>query len=140
MTVINRFSSFYTDLASMQISELSHIYSDDVLFIDPIAEHRGINAVEKYFDKLLHNAKHCRFDIHTKENTEDDKFIVTWTMEFTSSRMKNGNPIRVDGLSHLQVADNKITFHRDYYDLGQMIYENVPILGRIVKKIKRGLA
>lgn len=139
MSVIDKFSSFYTDLASMQVSELCHIYSNNVTFIDPIAEHQGISAVENYFSKLLHNAKHCRFEIHSNESTENNKYIVTWTMEFTSSRMKNGTPIRVDGLSHLQVTDDKITFHRDYYDLGQMIYENIPLLGRIVKKVKRGL-
>lgn len=139
MTVIDKFSLFYTDLASMQISELSNIYSDNVTFIDPITQHEGISAVETYFSKLLQNAKHCRFVIHNKESTVNGNYLVTWTMEFTTSRMQSGKPICVDGLTQLSVSDDKITFHRDYYDLGQMIYENIPLLGRIVKRIKRGL-
>ncbi len=30
--------------------------------------------------------------------------------------------------------------HKDYYDLGEMVYEHVPILGFIIRKIKGKLA
>ena len=139
MTIIDKFSSFYSDLASMEISELKNIYSSDVTFIDPIAQHKGLIAVENYFAKLLHNAKYCNFTIHNKESTQSGNYLVTWTMVFTSAKMQGGKPIKVDGLTQLEISDNKITYHRDYYDLGQMIYENIPLLGRIVKRIKRGL-
>ncbi|MGB3725504.1 MAG: nuclear transport factor 2 family protein [Glaciecola sp.] len=137
MSIIDKFSSFYTDLASMQVSELASIYSEDVKFVDPIASHQGLSAVEAYFSRLLHNAKYCTFTIHNKEKTESGLYVVDWTMSFTSKRMNSGQPISVDGITMLKVIGNKITFHRDYYDLGQMIYENVPLLGRVIKRIKR---
>lgn len=139
MDIIDKFSSFYTDLASMQVSELGTIYSVDVTFIDPIAEHKGIEAVQTYFSNLLHNAKHCTFTIHEKLETTAGNFAVTWTMVYTSSRINKGKPISVDGITMLKLNNGEISFHRDYYDLGQMVYENVPVLGRIIKKIKRGL-
>lgn len=139
MTIIDRFSRFYTDLASMQVSELANIYSTDVIFIDPIAEHKGLPAVEHYFAKLLKNAKFCEFDIHYKHKTDENGYVVSWTMSFTSSRINKGMPVAVNGLTVLSVRDEKIVFHRDYYDLGQMVYEHVPLLGRIIKRIKKGL-
>ena len=154
MNAITKFENFYTDLASMKVHELSDLYSEDVVFIDPIAAHSGIVAVEKYFAKLLHNAKFCTFTIHGIENTqktphtsefsnkvfeESVNYTVTWTMSFTSSRMNKGQPIDVDGITQLKVKNDKINYHRDYYDLGQMVYENIPLLGRIVKRLKRTL-
>lgn len=139
MSIIDKFSRFYTDLASMQISELAEIYSTDVVFIDPIAQHAGLTAVELYFSKLLKNAKFCEFDIHYKKPVEQTGFVVSWTMKFTSSRINKGRPVAVNGLTVLEIAHDKIVFHRDYYDLGQMVYEHVPFLGRIIKKIKRSL-
>ena len=65
---------------------------------------------------------------------------MTWTMKFTSSKMNKGKPISVDGITMLVIENDKITYHRDYYDLGQMLYENVPLLGLIIKRIKRSLA
>lgn len=140
MTTIEQFTTFYTDLASMRIDALKDIYSADVTFIDPIASHEGLPAVENYFSKLLKNAKFCEFDIHDVLSAGDDGFLVNWTMRFTSQRINKGKPVAVDGISRLKLADNKIIFHRDYYDLGQMVYEHVPLLGRIIKKIKGSLS
>nr|WP_136250107.1 nuclear transport factor 2 family protein [Ningiella ruwaisensis] len=139
MSVIESFSRFYTDLASMQVESLKTIYSNDVVFIDPIARHKGLEAVEHYFSKLLKNAKYCEFEIHNKKSAGEDGFVVNWTMRFTSSRINKGNPVAVDGITLLTVENDKIVFHRDYYDLGEMVYEHVPLLGRIIKKIKRSL-
>lgn len=140
MSTIEKFSQFYTDLASMQIDALKDIYSADVKFIDPIASHDGLASVEHYFGKLLKNAKYCEFDIHNKLPTGNQGYIVNWTMRFTSKRINKGKPVSVDGISMLTLENDKIVFHRDYYDLGQMVYEHVPLLGRIIKKIKRGLS
>lgn len=143
-TVLDKFASFYTDLASMQVSELSRIYSDNVTFVDPIKSHEGLEAVEDYFSSLLHNAKHCRFVIHeltpNSAETNPTTCTITWTMEFKSNKLNSGNLISVDGITTLRLENDKITYHRDYYDLGQMVYEHVPLLGRVIKKIKRSVA
>jgi hypothetical protein len=137
MDALEKFSSFYTDLASMRIEELASIYSDDVIFIDPIAEHVGLSAVEGYFARLLENAKYCQFEIHSQLHATNSQCMVTWTMEYKTPRMNKGKAIKVDGLTILTLKKDKIVFHRDYYDLGQMVYENVPLLGRVIKMIKR---
>jgi ketosteroid isomerase-like protein len=140
MTILEKFSSFYTNLASMQVNELANIYNKDVVFIDPIAKHEGLSAVESYFTKLLSNSQHCDFTIHSKQLNDSNNCTVTWTMKFTSSKMNKGKPISVDGITMLVIENDKITYHRDYYDLGQMLYENVPLLGLIIKRIRRSLA
>lgn len=150
MNAIKKFESFYVDLESMKVEELADIYSNDVTFIDPIAAHSGIAAVQTYFTKLLRNAKNCSFTIHSIDKvaslSNEEKsgsallaYLVTWKMTFTTSGINKGNPIDVDGISQLKIRDDKIIFHRDYYDLGQMVYENIPLLGRIIKRIKRKL-
>ena len=150
MDAIKKFESFYVDLESMKVEELADIYSDDVVFIDPIAAHTGITSVKSYFAKLLRNAKNCSFAIHSIDKLASSEkgeqnpaghlaYLVTWKMTFTTSGTNKGNPIHVDGITQLKIKDDKIIFHRDYYDLGQMVYENIPLLGRIIKRIKRTL-
>ena len=139
MDIIKSFTAFYTDLESMKVEDLSSIYSDDVTFIDPIDEHHGINAVENYFSRLLQNAKYCQFVIHSAESADAERFVVEWTMSYTSTRLNKGEPISVDGLTLLEVHNDRITRHRDYYDMGQMIYEHIPIFGGLIKRIKRNI-
>jgi ketosteroid isomerase-like protein len=140
MKTIEQFARFYTDLASMRVESLKEIYSQDVVFIDPIAAHEGLSSVEQYFSKLLKNAKYCEFDIHNTLPTGEQGYAVNWTMRFTSSRINKGHPVSVDGISMLTLRNDKIVLHRDYYDLGQMVYEHIPLLGRVIKKLKKGMS
>jgi hypothetical protein len=48
--------------------------------------------------------------------------------------------ITLDGTTQLGVKDDIIVYHKDYYDLGEMVYEHVPLLGFVIKKIKGRLA
>jgi hypothetical protein len=45
----------------------------------------------------------------------------------------------LEGISHLRFGE-KIDYHRDYFDLGQMVYEQIPLVGRIIKTIKKRLS
>ena len=60
-------------------------------------------------------------------------------MSFATPRLNAGETIHVDGITLLKVRDDAIFFHQDYYDLGQMVYEHVPILKFIINKIKAGM-
>ena len=145
MTVIDRFASFYQTLAVADISQLSQIYAQDITLIDPVATHHGIDQLTAYFENLLINAKSCEFAIHhiaaheLQPLLEHQSYTVTWTMSFATPRLNGGETVHVDGITLLKVSDDKIFFHQDYYDLGQMVYEHVPILKWIINKIKAGM-
>lgn len=47
--------------------------------------------------------------------------------------------ISVRGVSHLQIA-NKVTFHEDFYDMGAMIYEQLPVIGGLTRWLRNRLA
>jgi hypothetical protein len=123
-----------------------------VVFDDPITTHVGLSNVKLYFENLLQNTESCFFVIHDikllSNSSDSDEFkkqstsfdyTVLWTMTFATKRLNKGNPIDVDGTSFLKIEDNKVIRHKDYYDMGQMVYEHVPLLGKIVKKIKHRL-
>ena len=45
--------------------------------------------------------------------------------------------VRVEGATRLQFdAWGKVCLHRDYFDLGAMLYEQLPLLGPVVRVIK----
>ncbi|MEM0912916.1 MAG: nuclear transport factor 2 family protein [Pseudomonadota bacterium] len=130
---------FYTDLSSMKIDDLTSLYEKDVIFIDPIDKHQGIDAVKEYFSRLLCNAKNCKFTIHSIDEILGKSAVIKWTMTYSTKRLNGGEPVEVDGITWLDFSDGKIVLHRDYFDLGQMVYENVPVLGFFVKKVKGAL-
>ena len=64
---------------------------------------------------------------------------MTWTLVFVHPRLNYGQRVEVEGTSLFKIADSKITYQRDYYDMGAMLYENLPLIGPFIKLIRRRL-
>jgi hypothetical protein len=47
--------------------------------------------------------------------------------------------ISVRGVSHLQIND-KIDYHEDFYDMGAMLYEQLPLIGTVTRWLRLRLA
>lgn len=142
MEVIQRFCKIYTDICKISTDDLNEIYSQKIVFIDPITTHRGLDAVKSYFSNLLEQADTCKFNIadilECAPSKCDVTHIANWTMTLT---LKGSDKvITLDGTTQLGVKDDIIVYHKDYYDLGEMVYEHVPLLGFVIKKIKGRLA
>ena len=139
MELLERFETFYRVLNRDSLTSLPEIYSGEVRFIDPVTEHRGIGALTDYFEKLLGGCDECQFNIHNKNMSESAGY-VEWTMLIKHPKLKRGRAIEVEGVSVLSIADDRITEQRDYYDLGAMMYEHIPLLGSVVAWLRRRLA
>ncbi len=142
MSVLEHFQSLYSHLTMVTPEDLEKVYSTDVFFEDPIDVHRGIEEVKAYFSRLTKEATRCEFDIHViarcEKNSDNLDYLVNWTMHLTLNR--SDKVIVLPGTTQLKVRDDKICYHKDYYDLGTMVYEHIPVLGWIVKKIKAKLS
>ena len=53
--------------------------------------------------------------------------------------LNKGKEFVVQGVSEIHFENNLVTYHRDYFDMGEMVYERIPIFGWITKKIKNRL-
>lgn len=141
MAVIDRFCEVYEQLADLNLDDLEGLYGSDVVFQDPVTTHTGLAAVKAYFSGLLQNTSSCMFTIHNvidcADNREHIDHVVVWTMTLETSALKKGQPVTLDGTTLLRIEDGRISYHRDYYDMGEMIYENVPLLGSIIRSIKK---
>ncbi|MFT5940098.1 MAG: hypothetical protein ACI8R9_002223 [Paraglaciecola sp.] len=139
MTVLQDFVRFYQQLDNNSAKQLCKLYGEKITLIDPVSTHKGLPALERYFTSLLSNTRSCNFIIQELNQQEDTAF-VTWQMSFAHPKLKKGKLIQVDGISRILIKDNKIVFQRDYYDLGNMLYEHLPIIGYLVRYLKRKLA
>ena len=139
MEIALRFSRFYNGLALDSLTGLAEVYDDAVTFIDPVTSHRGLAALSDYFGRLLAATTACEFTINQMRFGATDGW-ATWTMNFRHPRLNRGEWIAVEGVSVMELKSNRIVFQRDYYDLGEMVYERVPLLGRLVRKLRERLA
>ena len=139
MTSIDRFLSTYKKLDKDSLDLLSDIYADQIRFIDPVHAIDGLENLRAYFQSLYLNISTLAFDFENPQ-TGDEHIFVPWQMRFSHPRLEQGRTIDVPGISQLRFnAQGKVCFHRDYFDLGALLYEHLPVLGGVVRVVKKRL-
>lgn len=136
---LRRFATDFAALDATRLQHLGELYSDDVLFRDPLHEVRGLPALQDYFTELYANVGRLEFDFHGFDQVCDGEGYLRWTMHFRHPRLRGGARISVDGCSHLLWWD-KVYQHRDYFDAGALLYEHLPLMGGVITWLKRRLA
>ena len=104
--------------------EWESLYSDQVKFIDPIQEKKGIDAYIKSQDKLIKRCDDVFLESHSIAINKNIAF-VEWTMGL---KIK-GLEFLYDGTTRLIFdEEGKIKEHRDYFDFCSGTFGRVPII------------
>jgi len=131
------FLKVYRDLNRDNVERITGIYTDDVRFVDPAHEIQGLDALLVYFRRLYENVSDVRFEFNHPLKDGSSGY-VQWRMRYRHPRLKRGSEILVPGASFLKFTDDgKVWHHRDYFDMGSLLYEHLPIMGSAVGAIKR---
>lgn len=139
MTHLERFIEVYHQLDHNHLERLTEIYTPEVRFIDPAHEISGRDNLSRYFEALYANISSIDFSFE-RQLQEADQAVLAWHMTFRHPRLAGGKKISVPGCSWLSFnPQGQALEHRDYFDLGAMLYEQLPLLGRMVRSIKRRL-
>lgn len=130
--------SLYREFDSSKSEVINTIYDENIVFTDPIHELQGLKAVEDYFSHIGKGLNYCDFEF-VSTCAVDECAWLRWVMTFSHPRLSGGKPIAVNGASELRRAD-KIYSHIDFYDMGAMVYDNVPVLGNMTRFLRNRLA
>lgn len=133
---IQKFKEYFEKIGQLEIDFLDDVYSENVEFQDPLHRFNGLAEVKGYFTKLNSNLGMGQF--HFMEvDVLDGKAYLRWVMDVRLKKPKSR--IRLEGMSVLYFEE-RITQQKDFFDLGAMIYENIPLLGRFIRAIKKKIA
>ena len=125
------------DRAHMDL--LDDLYEETMQFQDPVRAISGRAAFRGYLERLYANVAFCRFQI-LHEAIQGDTGFLTWKMEMRHERFRPKETLFLDGMSMIVIgSQGRIQFHQDSFDLGAMLYERLPILGGLTRRIKESL-
>ena len=137
---LERLVRFYEtiDTATLR-AELAGVYAPDARFKDPFNEVQGRDAVERIFAHMFRQVDEPRFVVVTGVQQENHAF-VTWEFRFRMKRFSTGVQC-IRGASHI-VFDTAglVQLHRDYWDAAEELYEKLPVLGALMRMLKRAAA
>jgi len=137
--LVSRVVEAYQNLDPTRLDEVATLYTSDVYFEDPTHGVQGKTAVLAHFSNTFEKLQGCSFSFHRTVSDGADIFLA-WTMTAKHPKVLKGKVVRVEGASYLKTRNGKIFYHRDYFDMGSLLYEHLPFLGKISQKIKQRVA
>lgn len=132
---LEQFRRLFNELDKGNLNKLPGVYSEDIRFQDPLGTVEGLDALTHYFSGSYANVISCHF-VYQDAVVQNSFATIPWVMHLRHKRIRGGREIQVAGISHIKVQCGKICYHRDYFDAGQLLYENLPIIGGIVRWVK----
>lgn len=129
----------YQNLDLTKLDEVATLYTSDVFFEDPTYGVQGKTAVLAHFSNTFKKLQGCSFTFHRTVSDGADIFLA-WTMTAKHPKVLKGKVVRVEGASYLKTRNGKIYYHRDYFDMGSLLYEHLPLIGKVIQKIKQRVA
>lgn len=139
-SVIENFCKLYSEFTPELLKGINSIYSDDVMFKDPLHEINGLDKLSSYFEGMMEGLYECQFELdRVLDFPVQGDCVIFWTMHYRHAKLAGGKALTLKGNSHLRYVE-KIYYHCDYFDAGAMLYEHLPLLGAAIRYIKKRLA
>jgi hypothetical protein len=130
---------YFEQLSPASLDDLDLIYQSNATFKDPFNEVDGLVAIRRVYAHMFASLHTPRFVVRDIA-VEGYHCWLGWDFTFHSPRL---GPARqcIRGATLLRLGDDgRIAMHRDYWDAAEELYEKLPLLGALLRWLKRRLA
>jgi ketosteroid isomerase-like protein len=136
---LQRIVARFERLSPDDLPGLGTLYRDNARFKDPFNEVQGLQAIQGIFAHMFESLDGPRFVIRDAI-AQGPQCFVTWDFVFRMKRFSRDEQC-IRGASHLVLAeDGRIQDHRDYWDAAEELYEKLPVVGALMRWLKRRAA
>lgn len=134
---VQRLVQFFEQLQPNDLSRLPTIYAPEARFKDPFNEVQGLDAIARIFAHMF-NALNSPHFVVTERIVQGHQCFLAWDFRFRFTRFNTTTWQTVRGGTHLVFNDaGLVTLHRDYWDAAEELYEKLPLLGGLMRWLKR---
>jgi hypothetical protein len=135
---MQRIVAFFENMTPQDLPQLGRVYATDARFKDPFNDVRGLARIEAVYAHMYRTLDAPHFVVRERM-LDGPQVFLSWDFQF---RFKNDAHWQtIHGATYLQLdAQGLITQHRDYWDAAEELYEKLPVLGGLMRWLKRRVA
>ncbi|TVO63250.1 nuclear transport factor 2 family protein [Denitromonas ohlonensis] len=136
MVTLDSLVRFYETLTPTKVDGFAAFYAEDAHFVDPFNDVHGIDAIKSIFSHMFEQLGTPRFVV-TERFERGDQAMLIWALHCRLA----GRDVEIIGASHLRFdASGRVTEHRDFWDAAGGVYEELPLMGALMRWLRRRLA
>lgn len=134
---LTRLAAYYESLSPAALERLGELYAPSARFIDPFNDVSGLGPLRRVFEHMFETLDTPRFVVVDAQAGERSGFLL-WTFHF---RRGNGREQQILGATHLRFDDEgRVLLHHDHWDAAGQLYETLPLLGPLLRWLRRRLS
>jgi ketosteroid isomerase-like protein len=128
---------YFETLSPDTVRAVAEHYAADARFKDPFNDVVGLAAIQHIFEHMFAQLEQPRFVV-TGQVVQGAQCFLTWEFHFGFKRFQRGQSQVILGASHLVFSGaGLVTLHRDYWDAAEELYEKLPLVGSLMRWLKR---
>ena len=132
-----RLIALYEQLAPAHLSTLESYYAAHAYFKDPFNEVRGVPAIAQIFAHMFATLDQPRFVV-SQHLVQGESAFLAWQFHFRMRRWRPQVEQCIHGATLLRFdPEGRVIEHRDYWDAAQELYEKLPVLGSLMRYLRR---
>ncbi len=130
-------ATFFSTLSPQSVAQLHTVYDAQARFKDPFNEVQGLAEIERIF-RHMYVALDQPHLVITGQLVGGAQAFLTWEFIFRFKRFDTTTWQTVRGASHVLFNEHGlVTLHRDYWDAAEELYEKLPVLGSVMRWLKK---
>ena len=134
---VDRIVQYFETLSPGGVAQLGTLYNTQARFVDPFNDVVGLPAIEGIFAHMFVVLESPRFVI-TERVVQGQQCFLTWDFHFRFKNFQKDTEQTIRGGSHLVFSEEGlVTLHRDYWDAAAELYEKLPVVGSVMRWLKR---
>ena len=137
---VARFVDYFECLQPADLPRLAEFYAPQARFKDPFNDVTGLPAITAIFEHMFVSLYQPRFVV-TQVVEQGSQCFLTWEFHFRFQRFAPDQARCILGASHLVWnAAGQVSLHRDYWDAAEELYEKLPVVGALMRWLRRQAA
>jgi hypothetical protein len=130
-------ATFFETLSPQSVAQLHTVYDEQATFKDPFNQVQGLPEIERIFRHMYVALDQPHFVV-TGQVVDGAQAFLTWEFRFRFKRFDTTTLQAVRGASHVVFNEQGlVTMHRDYWDAAEELYEKLPVLGSVMRWLKK---
>lgn len=132
-----RIVAYFESISPQSVADIPRYYATNARFKDPFNDVTGLSAIEGIFAHMFVTLQAPRFVV-TERIVQGQQCFLTWEFRFRFRNFQKTQEQVILGGSHLVFSnDGLVTLHRDYWDAAEELYEKLPVVGSVMRWLKR---
>jgi steroid delta-isomerase len=124
---------FYEALSPATLGDLDRVVTPEIHFRDPFSDVVGAEKYRKLLADMFVGIPDMKFTV-SHQAVDGDTCFMRWC----STGTLRGSEWIVEGMTQLRFgSDGRVREHIDFWDAGSQFYERFPLIGGLLRFIKR---